>query len=69
MISYFEITDFLNFKVREEKWTGVTYNNCRIGLHNFFRYLKVNKYIPENPVNFLKETIRYHKQNQVIVMS
>ncbi len=49
-ISDFEITDFLNFKEREEKWAGVTYNNCRIGLNNFFRYLKVNKYISENPV-------------------
>ncbi|TCD00744.1 hypothetical protein EZ449_19785 [Pedobacter frigidisoli] len=49
-ISDFEITDFLNFKEREDKWAGVTYNNCRIGLNNFFRYLKVNKYIPQNPV-------------------
>ena len=49
-ISDFEITDFLNFKEREEKWAGVTYNNCRIGLNNFFRFLKVNKYISENPV-------------------
>ncbi|TFB30866.1 phage integrase N-terminal SAM-like domain-containing protein [Pedobacter alluvionis] len=49
-ITDFEITDFLNFKEREEKWAGVTYNNCRIGLNNFFRYLKVNKYISENPV-------------------
>lgn len=38
-ISDFEITDFLNSKEREEKWAGVTYNNCRIGLNNFFRYL------------------------------
>ncbi|WP_316800168.1 site-specific integrase [Pedobacter frigidisoli] len=50
IISDFEITDFLNFKEREEKWAGVTYNNCRIGLNNLFRYLKVNKYISENPV-------------------
>jgi integrase len=49
-ISDFEITDFLNFKEREEKWAGVTYNNCRIALNNLFRYLKVNKYISENPV-------------------
>lgn len=44
-ISDFEITDFLNFKEKEEKWAGVTYNNCRIGLNNFFRYLKVNKFM------------------------
>ena len=37
-ISDFEITDFLNFKERNEKWAGVTYNNCRIGLNNFFRF-------------------------------
>ncbi|MFC4209683.1 tyrosine-type recombinase/integrase [Pedobacter lithocola] len=49
-ITDFDIADFLNFKEREGKWAGVTYNNCRIGLNNFFRYLKVNKYIPENPV-------------------
>ncbi|MBC6112348.1 site-specific integrase [Pedobacter sp. CCM 8938] len=49
-ISDYEITDFLNTKEREEKWAGVTYNNCRIALNNLFRYLKVNKYVPENPV-------------------
>jgi len=49
-ISDFEITDFLNTKEREENWVGVTYNNCRIALNNLFRFLKVNKYIAENPV-------------------
>lgn len=49
-ISDFEITDFLNTKEREGNWAGVTYNNCRIALNNLFRFLKVNKYIAENPV-------------------
>jgi len=49
-ITDYEITEFLNTMEREEKWVGVTYNNTRIILNNYFRYLKVNKYIPVNPV-------------------
>ncbi|RZJ89143.1 MAG: hypothetical protein EOO20_11745 [Chryseobacterium sp.] len=49
-ISDYEITEFLNFMEKESKWTGVTYNSSRIILNNYFRYLKVNKYISENPV-------------------
>jgi len=49
-ITDYEITDFLNTMERNEKWVGVTYNSARIILNNYFRYLKVNKYIPVNPV-------------------
>ncbi|MBC7387618.1 MAG: site-specific integrase [Opitutaceae bacterium] len=49
-ISDYEITEFLNFMEKEHKWTGVTYNSSRIILNNYFKYLKVNKYISENPV-------------------
>lgn len=49
-ITDYEITDFLNYMEREEKWVGVTYNNSRIALNNYFKYLKKNKYIAINPV-------------------
>jgi len=49
-ISDYEITEFLNFMERKREWTGVTYNSSRIILNNYFRYLKINKYIAENPV-------------------
>ncbi|HMI01256.1 MAG TPA: site-specific integrase [Pedobacter sp.] len=49
-ISDYEITEFLNFMEKDAKWTGVTYNSSRIILNNYFKYLKVNKYISENPV-------------------
>ena len=49
-ISDYEITEFLNFMEKKFSWTGVTYNSSRIILNNYFRYLKVNKYISENPV-------------------
>ncbi|RZK25158.1 MAG: hypothetical protein EOO43_06235 [Flavobacterium sp.] len=52
-ITDFEITDFLNFKEREDKWVGVTYVNSRICLNNYFRYLLSNKYIKVNPVTGL----------------
>lgn len=49
-ITDFEITHFLDHHEKTEKWLGVTYNNARITLNNFFKYLKKNKYIPVNPV-------------------
>jgi integrase len=49
-ITDFEITTFLNHYEKTEKWLGVTYNNSRIALNNYFKYLKKNKYIPVNPV-------------------
>ncbi|RZK27230.1 MAG: hypothetical protein EOO43_00300 [Flavobacterium sp.] len=49
-ISDYEITEFLNFMEKKYMWAGVTYNSSRIILNNYFRYLKVNKYISENPV-------------------
>ncbi len=49
-ITDFEITDFLNHYEKEEKWSGVTYNLARISLNNFFKFLKINKYISINPV-------------------
>ena len=53
-ISDYEITEFLNFMEKEHKWTGVTYNSSRIILNNYFKYLKVNKYISENPVTVVR---------------
>jgi len=49
-ISDYEITEFLNFMEKEKSWSGVTYNSSRIILNNYFRYLKINKYISVNPV-------------------
>jgi len=49
-ISDYEITHFLDHHEQTEKWMGVTYNNARISLNNYFRYLKKNKYIEINPV-------------------
>jgi integrase len=49
-ISDYEITYFLNHQEQTEKWLGVTYNNSRIALNNYFKYLKKNKYIEINPV-------------------
>jgi integrase len=49
-ITDYEITHFLDHHEQTEKWLGVTYNNARISLNNYFRYLKKNKYIEVNPV-------------------
>ncbi|RNL55559.1 hypothetical protein D7004_04415 [Pedobacter jejuensis] len=49
-ITDYEITHFLDHHEQTEKWMGVTYNNARISLNNYFRYLKKNKYIEINPV-------------------
>jgi integrase len=49
-ITDYEITHFLNHHEQSEKWKGVTYNNTRICLNNYFKYLKKNKYIDINPV-------------------
>jgi integrase len=49
-ITDYEITHFLNHQEQTEKWLGVTYNNSRIALNNYFKYLKKNKYIEANPV-------------------
>ena len=46
----YEVIQFLNEYERSKKWTGVTYNTARIVLNNFFRFLKINKYIEVNPV-------------------
>ncbi|KQR65353.1 site-specific integrase [Pedobacter sp. Leaf176] len=65
-ISDFEITDFLNTKEREENWAGVTYNNCRIALNNLFRFLKVNKYIVENPVTNSETRKKMRKESHQV---
>ncbi|RZJ91406.1 MAG: hypothetical protein EOO20_05110 [Chryseobacterium sp.] len=61
-ISDFEITDFLNFKEREEKWAGVTYNNCRIGLNNggsnYHGYSANSS--PANLPNMQAEVVNYY---------
>jgi integrase len=49
-ITDYEITAFLNHQEATLGWLGVTYVNAKIALNNFFKYLKVNKYIPLNPV-------------------
>jgi integrase len=49
-ITDYEITTFLNTYEREKNWSAVTYNLARISLNNYFRFLKVNKYITVNPV-------------------
>jgi integrase len=49
-ITDFEITDFLNHCEKELNWSGVTYNSARISLNNYFKFLKINKYVLLNPV-------------------
>ena len=49
-ITDYEITSFLNHMEKEAKWGGTTYNNSRIALYNYFKYLKKNKYLAVNPV-------------------
>ena len=49
-ITDYEVTSFLNHMEKGGKWVGVTYNNSRIALYNYFKYLKKNKYLTVNPV-------------------
>ena len=49
-ISDYEITTFLNHQEETQCWVGTTYVNAKTNLNNFFKYLKANRYIPENPV-------------------
>jgi len=49
-ITDYEVTTFLNHMEKEGRWVGATYNNSRIALYNYFKYLKKNKYLSINPV-------------------
>lgn len=45
-----DIDNFFGFKAKERKWGKVTYNTYRTDLNTFFKYLKKQKVISENPV-------------------
>jgi integrase len=65
-ISDYEITEFLNFMEKEKTWSGVTYNSSRIILNNYFRYLKVNKYVAVNPVTDIETRTKLKTESHQI---